>query len=90
MFAPVLNMMQDPRFGRLQEGFGENPTVAGALGAAAVLGLQGVGNPETYLEQGKVCSLTKHFAAYGASIGGLNGGPADVSNRTLHEECVTI
>ena len=48
VFAPVLNMMQDPRFGRLQEGFGENPTVAGALGTAAVLGMQGVGSPETY------------------------------------------
>jgi hypothetical protein len=85
VFAPVVNMMTDPRFGRLQEGFGENPTIASALGAAAVRGLQGHGSPETYLESGKVCSLAKHFAAYGAAIGGLNGGPADVSNRTLHE-----
>lgn len=85
VFAPVVNMMPDPRFGRLQEGFGENPTVASTLGAAAVLGLQGTGNPETYLQEGKVCSLAKHYAAYGAAIGGLNGGPADVSNRTLHE-----
>ena len=30
-------------------------------------------------------ALGKHYAAYGAAIGGLNGGPADVSNRTLHE-----
>lgn len=85
VFAPVVNMMADPRFGRLQEGFGENPTVASTLGAAAVLGLQGTGSPETYLEEGKVCSLAKHYAAYGAAVGGLNGGPADVSNRTLHE-----
>ena len=86
VFAPVVNMMPDPRFGRLQEGFGENPTVASTLGAAAVAGLQGAQNgPEHYGLPGKVCSLGKHFAAYGAAAGGLNGGPADVSNRTLHE-----
>jgi beta-glucosidase len=56
------------------------------MGRASVLALQGgPGNASTYLPDGRVCSLGKHFAAYGASIGGLNGGPADVSNRTLHE-----
>eukprot|EP00041_Stephanoeca_diplocostata_P011307 m.184813 g.184813 ORF g.184813 m.184813 type:complete len:797 (-) comp18490_c0_seq2:182-2572(-) len=86
VFAPVVNMMPDPRFGRLQEGFGENPTIASELGAAAVTGLQGFRNgPEHYRLPEKVGSLGKHYAAYGAAIGGLNGGPADVSNRTLHE-----
>ena len=89
VFAPVVNMMGDPRFGRGQEGFGENPVLTSAMGVASVLGLQG-GNgystgPSSYLEPGKVVSLGKHFAAYGAAIGALNGGPADVSNRTLHE-----
>ena len=86
VFAPVVNMMTDPRFGRLQEGFGENPIMASHMGRASVLALQGgPGNASTYLPDGQVCSLGKHFGAYGASIGGLNGGPADVSNRTLHE-----
>ena len=79
-------MMTDPRFGRLQEGFGENPIIASHMGRASVLALQGgPGNASTYLPEGHVCSLGKHFGAYGAAIGGLNGGPADVSNRTLHE-----
>ena len=86
VFAPVVNMMTDPRFGRLQEGFGENPIIASHMGRASVLALQGgPGNASTYLPEGQVCSLGKHFGAYGAAIGGLNGGPADVSNRTLHE-----
>lgn len=90
VFAPVVNMMGDPRFGRLQEGFGENPTVAALMAAAAVHGLQGRGDlpgatDVSYLPLGKVNSLTKHFAAYGAAMGGLNGGPADITNRTLHE-----
>ena len=86
VFAPVVNMMTDPRFGRLQEGFGENPIIASHMGRAAVIALQGgPGNATTYLPESAVVSLGKHFGAYGAAIGGLNGGPADVSNRTLHE-----
>ena len=86
VFAPVVNMMPDPRFGRLQEGFGENPTLTSEMGRASVMGLQGANRgPATYRAAGKVNSLGKHFAAYGAATGALNGGPADVNNRTLHE-----
>ena len=86
VFAPVVNMMPDPRFGRLQEGFGENPTITSEMGRASVTGLQGADRgPATYRETGKVNSLGKHYAAYGAATGALNGGPADVNNRTLHE-----
>ena len=57
-------MMPDARFGRMQEGYGENPIVAAILGAAAVAGLQGANNgPESYSLPTKVCSLGKHFAA---------------------------
>lgn len=86
VFAPVVNMMPDPRFGRLQEGFGENPIIASHMARASVLSLQGgMGGATEYLPNGSVVSLAKHYAAYGAAIGGLNGGPADVSNITLHE-----
>jgi len=86
VFAPVVNMMTDPRFGRLQEGFGENPIIVSHMARASVIALQGgVGGADQYLPNGSVVSLAKHYAAYGAALGGLNGGPADVSNRTLHE-----
>lgn len=86
VFAPVVNMMTDPRFGRLQEGFGENPMITSEMGRASVEGLQGINQgPTKYRLEGKVNSLGKHFAAYGAAIGALNGGPANVNNRTLHE-----
>lgn len=53
----------DPRFGRLQEGFGENPTVAAHMGRAAVLALQGgPGAATDYLPEHSVCSLGKHYA----------------------------
>jgi beta-glucosidase len=93
VFAPVVNMMTDPRFGRLQEGYSSNPLLTSHLAVAAVLALQGCeGNataatcgPKAYLNASGVGALGKHYAAYGASEGGLNGGPAAISNRTLHE-----
>ena len=85
-------MMTDPRFGRLQEGFSENPTITAHMARASTTGLQGgvSTSSDSYLPfnvSGRpvVASLAKHFAGYGAASGGLNGGPADVSNRTLHD-----
>ena len=93
VFAPVVNMMTDPRFGRLQEGYSSNPLLTSHLAVAAVKGLQGCRQnataaqcgPQAYLNASGVAALGKHYAAYGASVGGLNGGPAGVSNRTLHD-----
>jgi beta-glucosidase-like glycosyl hydrolase len=97
VYAPVMNMMTDARFGRQQEGFGSEPTHTARMGAASARGLQGAapaaaggggGGPaaaSSYLAADKVVSLGKHFAAYGAAQGGLNGAAADVSNRTMHD-----
>ena len=93
VFAPVVNMMTDPRFGRLQEGYSSNPLLTSHLAQAAVRALQGCAanataatcGPNAYLNASGVGALGKHYAAYGASEGGLNGGPAAISNRTLHE-----
>ena len=85
VFAPVVNMMTDPRFGRMQEGFSENPLLTTHMGVASVLGLQNGALPQTYLDNVSVASLGKHFAAYGAAAGGLNGGPADLGKRMLFD-----
>ena len=86
VFAPVVNLWTDPRFGRLQEGYSENPFLTATLGMEAVLGLQhNVTTPSDYLDNVSVASLGKHYAAYGAATGGLNGGPASVDRRMLFE-----
>ena len=89
VFAPVVNMMTDPRFGRGQEGYGEEPTLTSHMGEAAVRGLQGpdgCNGTDTYFDSSRyVASLAKHMAAYGAASGGLNGAPADITNRSLHD-----
>ena len=75
------------RFGRLSEGFSEEPTLSSAYARAAVAGLQGDngGRPLTYLDNKHILSLAKHYAAYGSEAGGLNAAPAQISERTLRE-----
>eukprot|EP00750_Incisomonas_marina_P008546 INCI15511.2.p1 GENE.INCI15511.2~~INCI15511.2.p1 ORF type:complete len:720 (+),score=138.36 INCI15511.2:139-2298(+) len=85
VFAPVVNMMVDPRFGRLQEGFSENPLVTSHMGRASVLGLQNGAKQDEYLGNVSVASLGKHYTAYGAAMGGLNGGPAEITKRMLFD-----
>lgn len=77
--GPVLDIARDPRWGRIEETFGEDPYLTAAMGAAYVKGLQG-DNPQ----EGVIATL-KHFAAYGASEGGLNWAPANVPQRMLRD-----
>ena len=87
-FSPVLHMCTDPRFGRCEESFGEDPALVANLGVAAVTGLQGpgaAGAASTYLEDPTVHISTeaKHFAAYG--FGGRDEAYADMSENTLYD-----
>ena len=78
-------MCTDPRFGRTEENFGEDPTLVATLGVAAVTGLHGgsIEGPSSYLPPGAIVSEAKHAAAYG--FGGKDGAAADLSLRTLHD-----
>lgn len=83
--SPEINVVTDPRFGRTEENFGEEPALVAAMAAAAVAGLQGGTAPPTaYLPSFTMAIVAeaKHAIAYGAS--GLDGGAADVSEATLH------
>lgn len=77
--APVLDVARDPRWGRIEETFGEDPYLVSAMGIAYVQGLQG-----DDLRTG-VLATGKHFAAYGMPEGGLNWAPAHVGRRELLE-----
>ena len=77
--APVLDLARDPRWGRTEETFGEDPYLASRLGVAYVRGLQG---PD--LREG-IAATGKHFIGYGASEGGLNWAPAHLGRRELLE-----
>ena len=85
----VIHMIADPRFGRQEEGFSEEPTLTGAMAAAAVLGCQGSLGiaPDAYLGDAwnVTAAMFKHLGAYGAPAGGLNGGRADVPEHTVRD-----
>jgi len=80
-FAPMIDVARDPRWGRIVEGYGEDPYLASVLAAAAVRGFQGddPSDPEHML------ACAKHFVAYGAVEGGRDYNTADISERTLRD-----
>ncbi|MDY7100533.1 MAG: glycoside hydrolase family 3 N-terminal domain-containing protein [Actinomycetota bacterium] len=77
--SPVLDVCRDPRWGRTEETYGEDPHLVARMGVAFVRGLQG-DDPAT-----GVIATPKHFVGYGASEGGLNWAPAHLGPRELRE-----
>lgn len=79
-FAPMVDIARDPRWGRVVEGAGEDPYLGSQIAKARVLGFQGnLGDTNSIL------ACAKHFAAYGAPIGGRDYNTVDMSIRTLRE-----
>jgi beta-glucosidase len=77
--APVLDIARDPRWGRVEETYGEDPVLSGTIGTAYVQGLQ-----SDDLRQG-VAATGKHFLGYAMSEGGRNWGPVQMGPRELRE-----
>jgi beta-glucosidase len=80
--APVVDVCRDPRWGRVEETFGEDPFLTGVLGKAAVTGFSGT---ERKLAPGKVMATLKHMTGHGQPERGINTAPAQISERVLRE-----
>lgn len=80
-FAPMVDIARDPRWGRVMEGAGEDPYLGSMIAKARVKGFQG--NKLGDLDAMMACA--KHFAAYGAAIGGRDYNSVDMSERLLWE-----
>lgn len=78
-FAPMVDIAQDPRWGRIVEGAGEDPYLGSKMAAAQVRGLQGafIGSPN------RLMATPKHFAGYGAAIGGRDYDEVNLSDEQL-------
>ncbi|HEV2833639.1 MAG TPA: beta-glucosidase BglX [Hanamia sp.] len=78
-FAPMVDIARDPRWGRVMEGAGEDPYLGSLIATARVKGFQGkgLGNIDA------IMACAKHFAAYGAAIGGRDYNSVDMSLTTL-------
>lgn len=81
-FAPMVDLVRDPRWGRVLESTGEDSFLNSAFAKAFVRGFQGSNLAEDY---SKVAACVKHFAAYGASEGGRDYNTVNMSERQMRE-----
>ena len=80
--TPVVDVAREPRWGRVEETFGEDPYLVARMGVAAVRGFQG---NATFADKRHVIATLKHFAAHGQPESGMNCAPVNVSMRVLRE-----
>lgn len=81
IFAPMVDIARDPRWGRVSEGAGEDPYLGSALAAARVRGFQ-----SQDLESGRrIVACPKHYVGYGAAEAGRDYNSVDISERTLRD-----
>ena len=80
-FAPMVDISLDPRWGRISEGAGEDPYLGSRIAEARVRGFQGT----SLSAENTMAACVKHFAAYGAALGGRDYNTVDMSKRWLYE-----
>ena len=80
--TPVVDVAREPRWGRVEETYGEDPFLVSRMGIAAVRGFQG---DATFRDKTRVIATLKHFAAHGQPESGMNCAPVNVSVRVLRE-----
>jgi beta-glucosidase len=82
VLGPNLDLARDPRWGRTEETYGEDPYLVARLGVAAIKAIQG---PGPNVDGEHVIATAKHFAAHGQPEGGTNTAPGNFSERMLRE-----
>jgi beta-glucosidase len=86
VLAPVVDVARDPRWGRIEETYGEDPYLVARMGVAAVGGLQGRRkSADAPIDGAHVVATLKHMAGHGYPEGGRNTAPAIASPRSLRE-----
>lgn len=84
VYSPNLDVISgDPRYGRVEESYGEDPYLVSRMGVAFIEGLQGTGQER--FDKNHVLATAKHFVGYPENRRGINGGFSDMSQRRLYE-----
>jgi beta-glucosidase len=81
-FAPMVDLARDPRWGRIAEGFGEDPWLGALDAAAGVRGFQGI-TPGGIIDSNHIVACLKHYVGYGAAEGGRDYNTTEISEFTL-------
>jgi len=79
VFTPVLDIARDPRWGRTEETYGEDPYLVSRMAVAAITGLQG---DDFHIDNHHVMATAKHFAVHGQPEGGTNAAPGITPNAS--------
>ncbi len=85
VLAPVLDVARDPRWGRIEETYGEDPYLVSRMGVAAVFGFQGRRPADAPIDPAHVLATAKHFTGHGQPEGGRNTAPGNYSPHVLRE-----
>jgi len=80
--TPVLDLGREPRWGRTEETYGEDPYLVSRIGVAAIKGFQGEG---PFIDSSHVIATAKHFAVHGQPEAGTNAAPGNYSERVVRE-----
>lgn len=83
VFSPLLDLARDPRWGRMEETYGEDVFLVSEIGVAAIQGLQG---GDDTIGDNNLVSAPKHFVGYGQCDGGRNFAPSVVNERMVYED----
>jgi len=83
VLSPVIDLARDPRWGRTEETYGEDPYLVSRMGMAAIRGYQGTSQR---LGPDKVFATAKHFAVHGPHEGGINAAPGNYSERIVRDQ----
>lgn len=83
-YSPNLDVISgDPRYGRVEESYGEDPYLVSRMGVAFIQGLQGMGDEQ--FDENHIMGTAKHYVGYPENRRGINGGFSDMSERRLRE-----
>jgi len=87
VLSPVLDLGRDPRWGRTEETYGEDPCLVSKIGVAAIRGLQGEARPMDAgpIDPQHVIATAKHFGAHGQPEAGINAAPTNYAERDLRD-----
>jgi len=83
VYSPMLGVLIDPRWGRSEECYGEDPYLVSRIGVAYINGMQG--KDEERFNENHIIASAKHYVADSEPVGGFNGADMDLSIRRLHE-----
>ena len=84
--SPLFDLARDPRYGRVEECFGEDPFHVAEMGKAFVIGMQGDPSiTKTHIPDNKLICTAKHYVAYSTPIAGINLGPNNLGPRDLRD-----